>query len=154
SGADDLRRDIADLAGSTAEVEDGLAWAEIRRGVSTAVVFVDDFWGQHREIARVIRHRAAEGGFCLPGPGRVPLLDDLLDVHELRHEDSRFFSDTQMSTKSTIPLMEERGNGRNTKASVRAFLHLFLMIVVSALTVMACFSCPLLRAMVLLGFSL
>lgn len=83
----DLGGDEADLAGAATEVEDGLAWADVTRGIAAAVILVDDLLGDDLEQFGIVLNGAAEGGFGSFGGGGVALLDRRFGAMSIHRKD-------------------------------------------------------------------
>ena len=78
--ADHLRGDEANFPRAAAEIEHGLAFADIGARVAAAVVALNDFLRNDFEPARIVLHRAAERGFAALRTGGVAVFDGGFDV--------------------------------------------------------------------------
>ena len=86
-GPHDLGREVADLAGAAAEVEDDIARPHVRRRVTATVIALDDLLGQEGEERGVVAHRAAQRRLLRLCALRVTVQDLYFDVH--RHPPNR-----------------------------------------------------------------
>ena len=70
-----MRGDEADFSGAAAEIEDGLAGAQIFAGIAAAVIALDDFLRDDFEILGVVFDRAAKFRFGCLGARRIAFTD-------------------------------------------------------------------------------
>ena len=79
-GAHDLARNEADLARAGAQIEHRLTGKHILRGVAAAVISLDDHFGDHLQVLRIIINWAAQGRLSRFGCCRVPLANCRINI--------------------------------------------------------------------------
>jgi len=83
---DDLGGDEADLTASASEIEQGLIGTDISRGVSAAIVPLDDFVGNRFEQPTVVIDGTTESLFACARRGAVALARRIFCVEEDRDD--------------------------------------------------------------------
>src|SRR5882724_1042347 len=79
-GADDLRRDVADLAGARSEIEHRFSGREMAGRVAAAVVALENLRRNRLEVAGVVVDRATKRSLGSAGRSHVALEDFAFDV--------------------------------------------------------------------------
>jgi len=65
--------DVAELAAAGSEIDDCFAWIDVGRGVSAAVIAVDDLLRNYFQILLVVDDRTAQCRLTLLGRGGMVL---------------------------------------------------------------------------------
>ena len=124
-GPNDLGGNIANFARARSEIKHGFAGPEVLRGVSTAVIARQDFFGDDGEKALVIVHRTTQRRLFLLCAGGITCPDRLFDIQYLWHIASPFSIFTWSSAYTLSSLirsaLESRSHAPRCPLSVQLF---------------------------------